>query len=89
MTQFQIYDKKLKEKLKTVANSKAKKYLHDIGYNSSSYLLPEYYVATGFKEMTLDPLTYSRAGKPKRTKAISIITPKGRMSWRRFFFVHP
>jgi hypothetical protein len=89
MTQFQIYDKKLKEKLKTVANSKAKKYLHDIGYNSSSYLLPEYYVATGFKEMTLDPLTYSRAGKPKRTKAISIITPKGRMSWRRFSLLHP
>lgn len=88
MTEFEIYDKKLKEKLSKVTNATARKNLFDIGYMSSSYILPEYYIAKGFTDMQLAPLNFAN-DKPKKTKAITIITPKGRMSWRRFSLLHP
>lgn len=91
MNQFQQYSSESKKNLKRVKRTVAKRYMHSVGYLSGTLTLPEYYKASGFEKMKLQSVGYSRgaSNKPKRTRAIKLVSPKGTMSWRQFGLMHP
>ncbi len=80
-----------KKRLQKIKPERVKKYLQDVGYLASTLTLPEYYRASGFDKMQLEPVDYHRGSKqiPRRTKPIKLVTPKGRMAWRQFGLMHP
>ncbi len=80
--------KQLKSDLKTVSHIKARKFLLDRGYSSSSFRMPDYYRPDGFKGIKLGPIDW-KTKFPKVTKTLDILTPKGQLSWRSFNFLHP
>ncbi len=91
MHRFKEASSKSKESLYKAKLTSVKKYLHDVGYLSSTLTLPEYYHASGFEKMKLEEISYERGASqiPRRTKPIKLITPKGKMAWRQFGLMHP
>jgi hypothetical protein len=80
------YSEKLKRRLSKISNTSARKFLHKYGYNSSSFIMPDYYQASGFDKIKLTSIDWK---KVPATQTLDIFTPKGNLSWRRFSFFHP
>jgi len=81
------YSEKLKKELLKTSHKSAKIFLYKHGYNSSSFMMPDYYQVSGFETMKLSEIDWKKR-KPI-TKTLDIFTPKGDLSWRRFSFFHP
>lgn len=77
------------DKVKNTDNIEARDYLLRFGYNSSSFDMPEYYGASGLQEISLEPIDWKKGKKPKITKPLNFLTPKGYLSWRNFSLLHP
>ncbi len=80
------YSEGLKKRLSKISNTVARNFLYKHGYNSSSFMMPGYYQATGFDKMKLIDIDW---GKVPITQTLDTFTPKGNLSWRRFSFFHP
>jgi len=91
MNKFQEFSATSKDRLRKTKIKKVRDYIHGVGYLSSTLTLPEYYKASGFSKMKLEPIDYKRGSSkmPKRTQAIKLVSPKGMMSWRQFGLMHP
>jgi hypothetical protein len=91
MNRFKETSTKSKKRLQKAKLVNVRKYLHAVGYLSSTLTLPEYYRASGFDKMNLEKISYKRGASqvPRRTKPIKLITPKGKMAWRQFGLMHP
>lgn len=91
MNKFQDHTQRTKQLLKKTRLPKVRHYLQGLGYLSGTLTLPEYYRASGFEAMNLKPVEFKRGSSkmPKRTKAINLVSPKGKMSWRQFGLMHP
>jgi RNA-directed DNA polymerase len=87
LTRLAEFDATQRKKLLATTADDARKSFYERGYISSSFLLPEYYKPSGFNKMNLPAIQWPQ--KPLRTKPITIFTPKGKRSWRRFNLIHP
>jgi reverse transcriptase-like protein len=83
----------LRDHLKGVRNTTARAFLFRNGYNSSSFTLPEFFDASGFSKIQLEPLDWTKSGvgvkNLKPSSCIELVTPKGEVGWRRFSLLHP
>lgn len=82
--------KQYKKDLMHVSDKEARKFLFKNGYFASSFILPEYYVPSGFDKISLTPINWTI--KPldiKVTQTLDIFTPKNFLSWRNFNFLNP
>lgn len=80
-----------RKQLSRVKSGVARAFLFRHGYNSSSFVLPEFYEPVGFSEMSLEPIQWTNHGARnlRQSSGIELVTPKGEVGWRRFSLLHP
>lgn len=81
---------KSRSSLGRTRESAARSFLFRHGFNSSSFVLPEFYVASGFTEMQLEPVEWTGNVRNLRvSRPLELVAPKGQVGWRRFSILHP
>lgn len=81
------HSEEAKNILSKTSSTRARRFLYEHGYSSSSFTMPDYYKASGFDKMKLQKINNWK--KVPITQTLDIFTPKGDLSWRRFSFIHP
>lgn len=76
------------KELKKISPKIAKKFFLIHGYRSSSFEMPEYYIAGSLDKIKLKPIDWN-SEKPKITRPLEFLTPKGFLGWRSFSLLHP
>ena len=91
MTTFtQAFTQKRKRELRLITHVDARKFLLKHGYTTTQNILPEYYRPSGFDKINLSPINWTTKNPSVCiTKPLVLITPKGRLGWRNFSFIHP
>lgn len=74
--------------LKKIDANTARNFFLKNGYRTSSFEMPEYYVASGLETINLKPINWS-SEMPKITKSLEFMTPKGFLGWRTFSLLNP
>ena len=85
------YAEDARQHLAHVSESVARGFLFRHGYTSTSYALPEFYRASGFESMRLDPVEWGHNGYKglRLSEPLELVAPKGEVGWRRFAVLHP